>query len=130
MSQQTHTRHKKERKHILDYYLLEKQLKFKDAIQDEMGEESIQEAINIFNDPFGEEKQFDQMNTIDRNQKDIDENAGELITGGYERDIQCLKDDDMIDAPISKNSKINQAVTKILKKNKDADKDTKLLLKF
>ena len=36
----------------------------------------------------------------------------------------------MIEAPISKNNKINQAVTKILRKNKDADKDTKLLLKF
>ena len=70
------------------------------------------------------------MNTIDRNEKEINNDDGEIITGGYERDIQCLKDDDMINAPISKNSKINQAVTKILQKNKDADRDTKLLLKF
>ena len=129
MSQSTHNRNKKEKKHILDYYLLEKQLKFKDAIMDEMGDEDIEEAIHVFNDPFDEEKQFDRMNTIDR-EKDADDDAGEIITGGYERDIQCLKDDDMIEAPISKNSKINQAVTKILRKNKDADKDTKLLLKF
>ena len=55
-------RNLKEKKKLLEYYILEKQLQFVDAIKDDdgtgpEGEES--EVIKAFNNPFDEERQFD-----------------------------------------------------------------------
>ena len=55
-------RNLKEKKKLLEYYILEKQLQFIDSIKDDDGtgpEGEQSEVIKTFNDPFDEERQFD-----------------------------------------------------------------------
>lgn len=43
---------KYEKMQVLEYYLLEKQLKFRDAILDDDGTNEGQEAMDLFEEPF------------------------------------------------------------------------------
>ena len=114
-------RNLKEKKHILAYYILEKQLKFMDAVRDYDGTSNQQaDAINIFNDPFDEERQFDLQRLVKKTDQ-VNGFASRLqvkskadqknrrkqsmkITGGYTQDIECLMELDIIDELIDTDS--------------------------
>lgn len=58
-------RTKRDKRKILEFYVLDKQLEFIDAIKDDDGQSPDPEAIKIFNDPFLGEKEFDLNNGQD-----------------------------------------------------------------
>ena len=53
-----------EKRRLLEYYVLEKQLKFMDAVRDDDGSTDANEAIQLFLDPFLEEKDYDADGNI------------------------------------------------------------------
>ena len=56
------TRTLTQKRKLLEYYVLAKQLKFMDAVKDEIEDVDDMDAVDIYNDPFDEERQSDQMN--------------------------------------------------------------------
>lgn len=117
-----HKRTLREKKEVLKYYLLEKQLKFRDSIQDDTGvweEGQSSEAEILFNDPFQEERDLDNKSTLDRDADGLNlkDGADDLITGGYRQDIVQLMDTDIIEDPCTKDKDVIKYVKKNLAEN-------------
>ena len=53
-----------------------------------------------------------------------------LITGGYEQDIQCLMDSEMIDEFLPRNSKFDKVMKAAIKANKDKSPEERLITKL
>ena len=53
-----------------------------------------------------------------------------LITGGYEQDIQCLMDSEMIDEFLPVNAKFDKIMKAIIKANNDKSVEERLITKM